>query len=217
MHSATRRLLALAAVFAALLLGATQASAGGPTSVLISNPATNSAAALYHTDADYQALMDALEPSGKPAVKLGQGNIGPGSINITWLIHDVTVWRVDFVHLDSDGQVLVQNNTAPGGGISWEGGNEWQVASDPATVHDVLDRAGVLAADSAHDAKAADEAADAAPARTDSPEKSASLLTGWWWLLPGAAAGIALGLGARPLGAELARRRELGPRHQLIG
>lgn len=225
MRTAIRRLLSLGAVIVALLLGATQASAGGPTSVLISNPATDSAAALYRSDADYRTLLDALEPAGEPAVAPGPGDIGAGSINITWLIHDVTVWRTDFVHLGSEDQVLVQTNTAPEGtSISWESTGEWQVAADPQAVLDVLERAGVLSPKSSTGAEASVDAKAATDAKTESAlganggqDEPASLLTGWWWLLPGAAIGIALGLGARPLAAELARRREPGPRHQLIG
>lgn len=220
MRFATRRLLTFGAVVAAVLLGATQASAGGPTSVLIANPATENAAALYRSDADYSTLLDALEPAGEPTSTPAPGNIGPGSINITWLVHDVTVWRSDFVHVGSDGRVLVQTNASPAGGsISWKGTDEWRVAADPAAVLDVLERAGVLSTSKSadHDAVDAAEAQEKAPAGTDPREESAGLLTGWWWLLPGAAAGIALGLGARPAAAELARRRELGPRHQLIG
>lgn len=220
MRIAVRRLLTLGAVITALLLGAAHASAGGPTSVLISNPATDSAAALYATEADYQALLEALEP-GEPAPDLGNGNPGSGSINITWLVHDVAIWRIDFVRLGSDGELWVQTNTAPesgSGGVDW-GDGEWHAAADPAAVRDVLERAGVLSADSSMAAKAAADTAqdEVAPAATEARDESAGVLTGWWWLLPGAALGIALGLGARPLATELARRRELGPRHQLIG
>lgn len=220
MRTAARRLLTLGAVITALLLGATHASAGGPTSVLISNPATQSAAALYTTEADYTTLLEALEP-GETAPNLGPGNPGRSSINITWLVHDVAIWRIDFVRLDSDGQVWVQTNEAPADGsvgVGWEDG-EWHAAADPGAVRDVLERAGVLSADSSTAAEAAADTAEdeVAPVATEARDASGDALTGWWWLLPGAALGIALGLGARPVATELARRREPGPRHQLIG
>lgn len=242
MHIAAGRLLALGAIITASLLGATHAWAeivscptcnSDPSTVLISNPGTGTAATRYATDADYQVLLEALERD-ESAPDLHPVRPGPGSVSITWLTrspgasgisidaaHDVTISHIDFVRLESDGRLWVQTDVAPklgGDGVSW-GDDEWHAVADPAAVHDVLERAGVLAADSATKAKAADDAAldETAPAESDSRDRSAGVFTGWWWLLPGAAAGMALGLGARPLGAELARRREPRPRHQLIG
>jgi hypothetical protein len=255
MRIVVRRLLTLGAVITAVLLGAAHASAefvacplcnGDPTSMLISNPATESATTLYANEADYQALVEALEPGEPAALRSGYPQSRP--INITWQAHDVAMW-IDFVRLGSDGQLWIQSNSGPkagslslgdrgvvmldkptwvlsnlapnngSGGVSW-GDGSWYPAADPAAARDVLERAGVLSTDSSTKAKAAAESEvdkEVAPVAADSQDKSVDVLTGWWWLFPGAAVGIALGLGARPLATELARRREPGPRHQLIG
>lgn len=130
--------------------------------------------------------------------------------------HNVAISHVDFVRLGPDGQLWVQTVTPTDGGrgVSWKDG-EWHTAADPAAARDVLEGAGVLSTGLSPKTGKAD--ADTKTADADAEDRPAALLTGWWWLLPGAAAGIALGLGARPLAAELARRREPRPHHELIG
>src|SRR2546423_11493579 len=93
------RLAALFAVVTTLLvLGAPAAFAGGPTSVILVNPQTGATAALYNSSIDYQALNDALgEAPQQPVPGTPDLHGGPGSsaFNITWLMHDVQVWRSD--------------------------------------------------------------------------------------------------------------------------
>ncbi|CAM3333147.1 hypothetical protein KIPE111705_03085 [Kibdelosporangium persicum] len=112
-----RRLLALSAVIAVTFLAAPSvASAGGPTSVIITSPSEGEAAARYTNQADYTQLNHLLgdQPSADPQAPDLRGGPGSRSINVTWLIHDVQVWRVDHVFLDRPDGIWVQTI------ISWE-------------------------------------------------------------------------------------------------
>ncbi|HSJ60134.1 MAG TPA: hypothetical protein VK895_02810 [Jiangellaceae bacterium] len=227
--------LATAATFA--LISSGTANAGGPTSVIIVNPATGEANALYHDDADYQILNDALAPAESMSVEQpAQLAHGPGSsaINITWLIHDVEVWRIDYVRIDLK-YVWVKTSTnawpAP-----YETDGQWHVAAGAEAVIGVLDRLGVLsdellekggwnvtgsgnaAAAPAGDSDAAAAAGDgdaAAAAGAQQPMSSAPPLVPAWQWLAAAASGLAVGATAWPALAYL-RRRERGPRQRLL-
>lgn len=199
-----------------LLAGPTPASAGGPTSVLIVNPTTGAAAALYTTDADYMTLLRALEPAkdglAEDSPRLSAGP-GTPAVNITWLVHDVSVWRVDQVRLDLDGVWVSTNVTSSdGSGISWQG--DWHTAADPTAVQDVLDRLGILAGSGvASDVPSSDEPETALATSASGP------FTGWWWAMPGALVGALIGIAVTSLRAPAMaalRRRESAPRHQLI-
>jgi hypothetical protein len=222
-----------AAALIVLALGAAPASAGGPTSVLIANPTSGTAAALYFTDPDYATLQDALEPGGvavsdPPTLASGPG---PGAINVTWLIHDVSVWRVDRIRLDASPDVWVQTDLTDADGVGLVGASGWHAASDAAAVYEVLGRLGVLAGGTPVGADAVGKAGPAikrddtlggVPVRqaavSGAAEGDGSSGSGSaWWLVPGVVAGAMLGAIARPLVADaMARRRTSGPRHELI-
>jgi hypothetical protein len=228
--------LATAATFA--LISSGTANAGGPTSVIIVNPATGGANALYYDDPDYQVLHDALAPAeGVSVERPARLAHGPGSsaINITWLIHDVEVWRIDYVRIDLK-YVWVKTSTnawpAP-----YETDGQWHVAAGAEAVIGVLDRLGVLsdellekggwdvtgsgnaAAAPAGQGDAAVTAGDgdaAAAAGAQQPMSSAPpIVPAWQWLAAAAASGLAVGATARPALAYL-RHRERGPRQQLL-
>ncbi len=100
-----RRLtLLVAAVAAALLVAsAPPASAGGPTSVLaVDYDGSRAAGALTGSPA-YANLEKALDAYNAPT-----GDARPAAsfmdarVRLTWLIHDVTPWRVDAVIVDGD-------------------------------------------------------------------------------------------------------------------
>ncbi|HET7477155.1 MAG TPA: hypothetical protein VFJ97_14195 [Dermatophilaceae bacterium] len=94
-----RRMLAVLLLACSVVLGSpVQALAGGPTSVLMASPTTGHAAALYASDLDYQVLQDVL--ASGPAVPEPPLSDQGTAVTVTWLIHDVTVWRVDRVRLD---------------------------------------------------------------------------------------------------------------------
>ncbi|MGW5055278.1 hypothetical protein [Actinokineospora sp. NPDC004072] len=80
-----------------LALGAGPAAAGGPTSVLLAAPSEARVAALYHTDADYTALQSLLD-DGAEIEGASDFDSGP-YVTVTWLVHDVSVWRTDRILL----------------------------------------------------------------------------------------------------------------------
>jgi len=217
--------LAVAAALVSLAIGTGAATAGGPTSVLIVNPSTGATASLYTTDADYTTLLNALEPSGVAAEPMPFLSAGPGTsaINITWLIHDVSVWRVDHVRLDNR-RLWVQTNTSS----EITGSNNWNLATGEDAALGVLDRLGVLnwKDGDAGSAKAADKTEAVGGTKDDttmatddaaaSTRDSADVFAGSWWLLPGVIVGAALAVVGRPYVMALAARREPGPRRQLI-
>jgi hypothetical protein len=101
-----RALLVLLVSAVAVLLPvavAGPATAGGPTSVLMSSPALGRTSSLYTDDAGYQALADYVSAfesgTGRTGVPTAHA-VGNG-ITLTWLIHDVSVWRVDRIYIDA--------------------------------------------------------------------------------------------------------------------
>jgi len=227
MRIRVRRILMALAATAATTALAGHAAAGGPTSVLVVDPTTGETGSLYATDSDYQVLLDSLEPatniSVDPPPELS-GGPGTPAINITWLAHDVAVWRVDRVRLDLK-SVWVQTNLMADGATPFDGGGEWHVAADQRAVLDVMDELGVLSNEGLADgsktasvdsigrldangpAAADNERAAAAPAPS---------VSSWQWIAAAAAGGIALGAAGRPALAAVVRRRPAGPRQQLI-
>ena len=76
------------------------AHAGGPTSVLIVNPSAQRATGLYYTQASYDELARAIggggdQPSGSLGKPASVDLDGQPGIRLTWMIHDVSVWRTD--------------------------------------------------------------------------------------------------------------------------
>jgi hypothetical protein len=216
---------ALAAATIALFC-AGHAAAGGPTSVIVVNPVTGEAGALYYDDPDYQLLQEALEPWPDGWVEQpGQLSAGPGTaaLNITWLIHDVSVWRVDHIRLDLK-YVWVQTNLATEGTVPYDGGGQsWHVAADAQAVVDVLDRLGVLpdewkqSSGSDINRIGADELLNTGPATEPKAQPAEpNIVPDWQWIAAAAAGGIALGVGGRPAVRAILRRREASPRQQLV-
>jgi hypothetical protein len=87
---------AIGAGAAAALLPAGPALAGGPTSVLLVAP-SGATASLYVTHSEYGQLQRALGENPAPEAGAPGGGLAPSGarFTITWLIHDVAVWRVD--------------------------------------------------------------------------------------------------------------------------
>ncbi|NGO79177.1 hypothetical protein G6045_26495 [Streptomyces sp. YC504] len=221
----------LVAGLALVLLGAPGASAGGPTSVLLSSPTAAKATGLYGSDEAYRQLEQLLEVSrnitGERAPSMDEFTDGK-MVNVTWMIHDTTPWRVDQVHLippkggKADVKVwihsVVDHDGTPGMDIA-EG--DWHLSRQPGELKAFLAELGLLDASSAGDAPipvtpepGADEtagvdqaagadASDAAGTRDVPAAAGAAVGTGWWWVFPGIAAGAALALGIRPIARQL--------------
>lgn len=137
--------LALALLLAVLALAAapTSAYAGGPTSVLLTHPAQSRAAALYYDDPLYAALAAAIGygQAGADQPPAGVGEDFDSEIRLTWLLHDVQIWRLDRIQVADDGTVWVE--TALGEnetGGSLEASGRWHRPADAAALSLALTR-----------------------------------------------------------------------------
>jgi hypothetical protein len=211
---------ALTALFLALLsvFAAGPASAGGPTSALLVWPDSGRTASLYASDDDYTELarlVGALEPDGYAGEvsSTGAGHDSGPMVTVTWLIHDVQVWRVDRIYPAAEGGPWISTQVAVGGtGSIWDSQVVWHTAADGPALAALLDRLGLGAASSAASGPASGPASDAAagpaagsaagPDATPAPGQAAGPSEdaasdpggwpGWAWGLAGLAMGAAL-------------------------
>lgn len=232
-----RRVAVVVIVVLATLGLAGPASAGGPTSVLLASPSLDKAAGLYNDDGAYSRLAAAVgvERSvvADPKVPSGLG-VGPGSdaINVTWLAHDVWIWRVDRVHVEPDGKVWLNTMlTDDSGELPYEPGGVWHQAAQPAQLKALLAELGLWRSDAAKPkALNEPEAAtitgggdDSAAPPADEPATATTTTTpiastspSPWLFAAIALLGLALGFAVRPALALAARLRGRDPRQQLI-
>ncbi|TLS44513.1 hypothetical protein FE633_19575 [Streptomyces montanus] len=225
---------ALAATLALLVAGAPAAVAGGPTSVLLVSPNSGETASLYNSEQEYMRLSDLL--LADPGRALDNSKEKPPEpdfigrhINVTWMIHDVTPWRVDMIHPDVAGSrsVWILTQLKMDLGTSEPSQEIWHQAKNPDELRALLTDLGVMSKhpkgtnpDSGPEQPSGDISA-AAPAGT--PAAGAGGGTDWWWAIPGLAAGATLALMLRPVAVRLSgagplgwwRKREAGPRQEL--
>ncbi|MDF3146082.1 hypothetical protein [Streptomyces sp. T21Q-yed] len=243
--------------------------------MLLVSPESTETAALYYADEEYGELERLLGTAGKgtrdkpPEAGLTVAR----QINITWMIHDVTPWRLDRVYPVHKGQDVWIHTAA---NLDSTTNGTWHRADHPSQLRALLKKLGLMGKvsdegraaifppgweeggtdDAAKDssglpADAADKATEASPAQgagsgpsdgTGDAAKDSSGLpadaadkateaspaqgagsgpsdgTGWWWALPGAAAGAVLALVLRPFAARLPLDRLRGepePRQEL--
>ena len=201
-----RTLLTFLIATAGVLFAAGTAQAGGPTSALLVSPSTDQAAAVYYSDAEYEQLNTLLggyapepDPTATPT-----SHAGGEYVTVTWLIHDVSVWRIDRIFLGAaDGPwivtQMVDGDVGTGmypGGAGDESGITHR-SPDPAALQNLLSSFGLVG-------PAGGEAAAFDAARVAAPVASANAATietvpvdvragsPWWWALAGLAAGVLL-------------------------
>ena len=148
-----RILLTLFVASAGCLVMAGAAQAGGPTSALLVSPGAERAAAVYYSDAEYQRLTTLLggdSPGRDPAASTAPP-AGGDYITVTWLIHDVSVWRIDRIFLGAaDGPWIVTQlvvDQAASGMYPGEAGDDSAVlhrSPDPAALQDLLGSLGLV-------------------------------------------------------------------------
>ncbi|MFF6782062.1 hypothetical protein [Streptomyces sp. NPDC012510] len=157
-----RQLTAMAGVlltaFALLLLGAPPSAAGGPTSVLLASPTAQRTASLYGTQEDYGRLEKLLVPAGgeldgsrEKTPEWGQEDIWGERIvdmvSVTWMIHDVTPWRLDRVYTappdtrDIWIHTMVSTGEEP---LGTAGAGVWHKAKQPERLRELLSDLNVL-------------------------------------------------------------------------
>ncbi|MFF7545937.1 hypothetical protein ACFZCU_20245 [Streptomyces canus] len=209
--------------------GAPSASAGGPTSVLVVSPESGETASLYYSDEEYGELQRLLGPPGAGArTKPPEANLlAARQINVTWMAHDVSPWRLDqvFPLADTD-EVWI--HTAEHVPESVNG--HWHRTKNPPQLRALLEDLGVMGkvSDEGHaifpapeQEQGSDTGSDTGAVATEAsagPSSTADDGTDWWWALPGLAAGAVLALVLRPFALRMRGervRRERGPRQEL--
>ncbi len=207
-----RVLLAVLLMTGAILMGATPADAGGPTSVLLTNPGQGQATALYYSDPQYAELETLLHGGGETGAR---PPAGATYLNVTWLIHDAYIWRTDQVFLDGSSQVTVASTMEePSGGSTTTRLDKADSAEFVALASSLgLMKQGVgqPGTGGGSAAVAPDPEPTAAPAPAVREETRWFSLSGWRWALPGLLLGLVAAVAARGR-----RNAPASPRQELI-
>jgi hypothetical protein len=129
------------------LLGAGPAAAGGPTSVLLSLPGTGRMNVLHVGSADYEALAEHVGAYGGVTAPAGEGTAGRHDqgpvLSLTWLIHDVQPWRIDYVYPTAPGGPWISTLAATDSGNVGAATPVWHRAVNPAGLRALIARLGV--------------------------------------------------------------------------
>ena len=200
-----RRILAIAvlALAAATGLPAT-AHAGGPTSVLVTQPGV-SAAGLYYNDEAYDDLLRLL-PKDET---LGGKELPPSGgvpYNLTWMVHDFMPWRYDHVNVYGDGSAWVTTT------FSTDATAGWQPVGEGTELFDLLTSVLGDGAAPTRDTVATTARTAPTPPEVRTVRETAWFsLSGWRWVVPGALLGVLVGVAAAR------RRTEVDePRRELV-
>lgn len=192
-------------VAAAVLLIPVPAEAGGPTSVLITEPGSARASALYY-DAPAYAELERLLQEGD-AVPAPDGRLGGTSYTVTWMVHNVTPWRLQYVHPDAQGGPLVATQAMDHSGRMGER-MTWVRLADGRAVTQLLEQT-LSASGGGRSAPVVPRPEPTVVERVVHESTTSWFsLAGWRWVVPGILAGLLAG-------ALLGRRREDGPRRVL--
>ena len=196
----------LALVAGLFVLGVPSAVAGGPTSVLIANYENGRSAAVLNGSAAYSELQSILGAQSPPAGSTTPTGVreSEATVRLVWLIHDVSAWRIDNVHVVGQ-DVWVETYVNTSGSDPYAGSPTWHQPARGADLVASLTSLGVLGtgtsdADGSTSTQEATASGSSSEAVTESSAAGAS-----WLLAAGCAAGGAL-LGLL-LGTLLARRR----------
>ena len=213
----TTRLAVLIGLLAAVswFAAAQSASAGGPTSVLLANPQTGRVAALYHTDTAYDRLAGAVGAfaavTGSTTKPGAVTDDFTGEIRLTWLIHDMSIWRIDRVHATTEDGMWVQTVVRTDGGDMFDQPGTWHRPADPKALTAALQDAGLLTPGVDDSSSIASRAESGHAAGIDAPMPTAASPNGG---LITAVAVVGLLVGAA--GATLLRRSAAGPKDQSV-
>lgn len=202
--------------------GADPAAGGGPTSVLLASPYSAAAAAFYYSDDGYTRLQDLVGGSDptEPIASAGSppaGMTGGPYVTVTWLIHDVAVWRLDriFLPISTAGRPApaevwigteLPTGDQPIGSLSPDlsgTGVVWHRAADPSALTALLAELGLVPGSTPPADLVAAIPAEPAPADR-SPAEPAPAGSGLPWALGGLIVGLVVGGGIVGL---TARRR----------
>jgi hypothetical protein len=202
------------------------ASAGGPTSALLSVPGHGRTASLSYSDPEYEQLASLVKVGSGTVDDSGRSHDGGTTVTVTWLVHDVEPWRVDRIQLGAeDGPWIATQETGGGATSIWDAPVIWHQPAAGEELIQLLDGLGVGEAGAARGSGAVDgpaapvepgptvpasvEPASAAPAPADDGATSAR--DRLWWGLGGLAGGVLLAGGWTRLRATRTEHRDEAP------
>jgi hypothetical protein len=205
-----RRVVLLMVLVVASAGFAGPAQAGGPTSVLLSAPPKVVAAG--YDDPAYNNLLRLVNEASSTASSGGEEHAVGRFVRATWLIHDMSVWRLDVIYPDAPGGPwIATSEDHTGRGMPEQ--PSWHRATNPKKLLDVLGSLGLLRKGSyggptslpgsgtiTDDATGSNgdgattgngstngdgTTSNAAPASTETQAADPSIMTGWRWVIPG--------------------------------
>ena len=222
-----RVLLAVLVTAATTMMMASPAHAGGPTSVLLASPGTARAAALYYTDpryAELEALLHGPEAERSETTSDYPGTAGATALNVTWLVHDVNIWRTDQLVLGAAGGPWVATWMPLEDGSLSPGDPTWRALNNGDQIKSLVSSLGLLGRARGNAGTGAvlpppvvgvDDSGVADPAESAPAEPRGEsrwfTLTGWRWAIPGLLLGVVGGLAMRRNS-----RASSGPRQEFI-
>jgi len=185
-----RRTLALVvALFAAAALGTTPAHAGGPTSVLLSSPPN--LAAVGYDDPQYEALQQLVNIAGSQGAGDTNDHASGKFVRATWLIHDMSVWRIDLIYPDAPGGPWIATTESLTSGTMPEKPT-WHKASDGVGLVELLTSLKLfdgLSYGTGQEAVPIPITPDPTPtaevASQPPAQAQVEFFTGWRWTIPG--------------------------------
>lgn len=219
-----RRVVLLVVLVVASAGVAGTAQAGGPTSALLSAPPK--VVAVGYEEKAYSDLLQLVMTVGRAGASGGEEHAVGRFVRATWLIHDMSVWRLDVIYLDAPGGPWVATSEdRTGRGMPEQ--QIWHRVSDPKKLVSVLSSLGLLgkgsyggptslpgfnaddATVSSGDATTTGDGTTGNAAAQASTETQAaaesSIMTGWRWVIPGFLLGAIIAVVATRL---IPKRRE---------
>ena len=196
--------LTLALLAGFFVLSVPSAVAGGPTSVLLANYDTGRSAAVLNGSPAYTELQSILGDENPPAKSStppsGVKDSG-ARVRLVWLIHDVSPWRIDNVHVVG-ADVWVETFFDTSGTDPYAGSPIWHQPARGADLVASLTALGVLGTGTSDALGSTAAQGDVAPGAADSVSEPST--SGISWPLATGLAAVCVLVGTA-LGALLAR------------
>jgi hypothetical protein len=188
-----RRILMLVAVLFAI--GVTPAQAGGPTSVLLSAPPH--VVAFGYNDQQYSDLQQLVQTAPQHDEGTGEVHSVGSFVRATWLIHDMSVWRIDVIYPDAPGGPWIATEEFTGEAEAAK--PTWHRSAASVKLLQLLGslklldgkfQGGPTLGDGYTVEESTPEPAPA-PAPPAQAQASTNVFTGWRWIIPGVLLGAA--------------------------
>jgi hypothetical protein len=181
----------------------------GRPSVLIVTPSAHRATGLYRTEPGYQDLIKAIGGDGQPSGSISEParvDLGDDKeVRLTWMVHDVSVWRIDRIYITRSDGIWINTMTDQEGGNPLDQPGSWHRPQNDAALLAVLKSSGILTSSVAPGVDSSSQASPGASAAAAGGSSPPSTRAG---IIAGVAALAGLALGAA--GLMLRRGRDAG-------